>query len=269
MPQMPPVTAHLDEHLKAVAGLAKSGRIHLLNQLALSEGETPVPSRGHPMRVGVYPLAANPMHRGHVLVGLTAMATIGLDEVIFIIAGADRRKPSILSADTRHRLCRLLAMNPALRMDAFYIAGAHHYRRPTPAEKTDTIVVSAVFVDGNGEGGLVSTVGTSLDVRMLPPIPLSLCSTDVRKALCMGELCEALFRCPMQAFSKSGRPICTGKEASARKARIASQECTRDLTFAADRPASFDAHHFALKAYLMRSPAVQSFMGNDAICAVV
>ena len=31
----------------------------------------------------------------------------------------------------------------------------------------------------------------------------------------------------------------------------------------------FAAHHFALKAYLMRSPAVQSLTGKDAICAVV
>lgn len=258
------VTASLDERLKAVADLAKSGRIHPFNQLALSEGDASVPSSERPLRVGFYPLAANPMHWGHVLVGLTAMASIGLDKVIFIIAGADRRKPSLLSADIRHRLGRsiikmfhplfaysplalrtdldgetnfgrLLAMNSHLRIDAYYIAGADHYRRSTPAGKADTIAklervveeqaassqhsVSAVFVDRNGEGGQVDKVDTFLDVRLLPPIPLSLSSTAVRKALCRDELCEASVSLPYSSLLEvraaelyGGRGQCKGGE---------------------------------------------------------
>ena len=94
------------ERLSAILELAESGRIQLFRRLVLAEGDEPAPVEERPLRLGIYPLAANPMHWGHILVGLSAMASLRLDKVVFIIAGEDSRKPSMTSAETRHRLAR-------------------------------------------------------------------------------------------------------------------------------------------------------------------
>ncbi len=235
------VAGHLAERLDAVDDLISSGRIRPHCQLALSDGEAPISSGERLLRVGVYPLAANPMHWGHVLVGLTAVISIGLDKVVFIIAGSDRRKLFMVAADSRHRLGRsviemfhplfaysplafgtefdgetnlgrLLRLNLRSPMDAFYIAGADHYRRTTPAGEADTIAklerlvedqggstrqtVSAVFVDRDAALAHARKVDTFLNVHLLPSIPMSVSSTAVRRALCADQLCEASVSLP-------------------------------------------------------------------------
>lgn len=266
------VAKSLDDRLGAVAELAKFGQIYPFRQLALSECDAPVPTDERPLRVGVYPLAANPMHWGHILVALTAMASIRLDKVVFIIAGADGRKPSMLSADTRHRLgrsviemfCplfaysplaldtdldgetnfgRLLRLNSYLRVDAFYIAGADHYRRTTPEGDADTIAklervfekqggnlrhtISAVFVGRNGAGREVGKVDTFLDVHFLPPIPLSLSSTAVRRALCREDLCEASVSLPYSCLLEIRRGRLYGSQGNCAEAEDCSAEPSR------------------------------------------
>ncbi len=96
------------------------------------------------------------------------MASLRLDKVVFVIAGTDCRKPSMLPAEIRHRLGRsvietfdpvfaysslalhtgydgetnfgrLLCLNSRQRMEAFYIAGADHYSRANTQGEPDTI----------------------------------------------------------------------------------------------------------------------------------
>jgi len=235
--------ACLDERLTAISDLANSDHIRPLRRIAVEKYGAPVPVEERPLRIGVYPLAANPLHWGHVLVGLTAMGIMGLDKIIFLIAGVDSRKPSMLSAVARHRLGRsaieifhplfaysslalrtsldgetnferLLGLNSRQRIDAFYIAGADHYRRTTARGDPDTIqklesivekqnkttrglhTISAVFLDREGIAEEQGKVATFLKVHVLPPVPLSFSSTSARQALCKEAFSEVLMSLP-------------------------------------------------------------------------
>ena len=98
-------------------------------------------------------------------------------------------------------------------MDAFYIAGADHYRRTTASGEPDTIAklerveeqeeagsrlqtVSAIFLHREGMKGEQGKVTTSLNVHVLPPIPFSFSSSAVRHALCKQAFSEALGSLP-------------------------------------------------------------------------
>jgi hypothetical protein len=114
-----------------------------------------------PLRIGVFPIAANPFHWAHLLAGLLAMERYGLDQVRYVIAGRDRRKPDLAPEDERHSMARavlqlfspLLSYSPVARgtdfcgeenlfrllaefpdrpIHAFYIAGSDHYQRTRP-----------------------------------------------------------------------------------------------------------------------------------------
>jgi nicotinic acid mononucleotide adenylyltransferase len=146
----------------------KDGVICPHMKLAVSDMDLPRAFYNRAVRIGVYPISANPLHWGHIAVGLSAMAAYKLDKVIFVPAGADPRK-DLLPVDWRHGTCReilqkfsplfeysdiarnnnndgesnvfkILALNPFQKMDAFYIAGTDHYYRFSPVKKgKDTI----------------------------------------------------------------------------------------------------------------------------------
>lgn len=241
------IGACLDERLTTISELARSDQIRPFSEIVLAEGDRPAPVEDRSLRIGVYPLAANPLHWGHILVGLTVMASMSLDKVVLLIAGADGRKPSMLSADARHRLGRstietfrplfaysplalgtdldgetnfgrLLSLNSRQRMEAFYIAGADHYRRTTARGEPDTIqklervveeqervggtrhTISAVFLDREGIERKRGQVTTCLKVHVLPPVPLSFSSTAARQALCKETFSEALVSLPYTYF---------------------------------------------------------------------
>jgi len=128
----------------------------------------PVPS-SRLTRIGVFPIAANPLHWAHLIGGLIATKSFGLDKVIYVIAGDDPRKPFMASAKIRYQIARsvlrqfhplfecssiaqggaacgeeslfrLLALNPGQRIHAFYIAGSDHaYREDPGSGRPDTI----------------------------------------------------------------------------------------------------------------------------------
>lgn len=120
-------------------------------------------------RVGFYPLAANPIHWGHVCIGLEAVAALRLDTMVYVVAGDDRRKPNLIphvfragmagvalevcaplcelsgiAAGTDYvgedNLFRFLRLHADREMDVFYVAGGDHYRRVHPVTReADTI----------------------------------------------------------------------------------------------------------------------------------
>ncbi len=134
-----------------------------------SPGQSPPLPSNRMIRLGVFPIAANPLHWAHLVCGLLAIESFGLDKVIYVIAGSDPRKPSLASAEIRHRIARsalrlfhplfeyssvaregeacgeenlfrILAMNPLQRIHAFYIAGGDHCHRADPVSgQPDTI----------------------------------------------------------------------------------------------------------------------------------
>jgi nicotinic acid mononucleotide adenylyltransferase len=121
------------------------------------------------LRVGFYPVSADPLHWGHLLIGLSAMARFKLDKVVYAIAGHDPRKPEMTPPTARHpmgqsilnmftplfeyspvaledeldgesSLFKMLALHGGRRIKAFYIAGSDHCRRVDPVTgSADTI----------------------------------------------------------------------------------------------------------------------------------
>ena len=54
------------------------------------------------LRLGIYPVAANPFHWAHLLIGLSALVRFRLDKIIYVIPGSDPRKPALAAAEIRH-----------------------------------------------------------------------------------------------------------------------------------------------------------------------
>ena len=242
------VAARAGEQLRVIERLVKSGLLDPFCRVTVAqEQSTPAPDERR-SRVGVYPIAADPIHWGHILVGLTAMASMRLDKVVYVIAGIDPRKPEMVQAGIRHRLGRsvielfspflaysplalgtdldgetnfgrLLALNERQKMDAFYLAGADHYRRTNDRGEPDTIAklervveqhnhrcadrhkVSVVFVRRAGVPELSSPVATSLRVHVLPPLDLHFSSTAIRRALCDPTRSAALASLPYASLN--------------------------------------------------------------------
>lgn len=130
-------------------------------KIRTSSAEPQYPAVSKTLRIGIYPVAANPFHWAHMLAGLSALVRFRLDKVVYLISGSDPRKPSMISAEIRHfmgkevlkmfaplfgysssamgsnddgetNMFKMLALNPEQRIDAFYIVGADHYHRIHP-----------------------------------------------------------------------------------------------------------------------------------------
>ncbi|MBN2108700.1 MAG: hypothetical protein JW832_14845 [Deltaproteobacteria bacterium] len=157
------------EHLFIIQNLCYDGDIDPRAWICASHDDAPGLPYPRRLRVGFYPIAANPLHWGHLIIGLRAMACLQLDRVVYIIAGRDPRKPDMVPADFRHimardslklfgplfacsslaqyngydgetNLYRMLMLNPKQPMDVFYIAGGDHCRRFYPGtEYPDTL----------------------------------------------------------------------------------------------------------------------------------
>ncbi|MBI5594746.1 MAG: hypothetical protein HY928_01515 [Elusimicrobia bacterium] len=124
--------------------------------------------QGRELRVGVYPVAADPFQWAHLLIGLRAMAAFRLDKVVYVLAGDDPRKPSMTPVSFRHpmgqavldqfaplfeysaiavgttydgetNIFQMLALNKRQRMKAFYLVGGDHYRLKDKNGGDDTL----------------------------------------------------------------------------------------------------------------------------------
>jgi len=240
------IEGYAEKNLASVAELMWTGQIDPYRRTRLAESEGPAPTYGRPLRLGIFPIAADPLHWGHILCALSAQAIMKLDKVVFVIAGADPRKPWLSASDVRLRLgksvidlfqplfasspialgteldgetncLRLLALNPDQRIDAFYIAGTDHCRRVDSDGRPDTVqklerglkaspgwgrrnhTVSMLFLE-RGEANAGDLARSSLDIHVLPSIPVSCSSTAIRKTLSNGGLCEALATLPFAAY---------------------------------------------------------------------
>ncbi|MFA6029707.1 MAG: hypothetical protein WC969_07635 [Elusimicrobiota bacterium] len=136
--------------------------------LRASAEDAPVKPEARTLRVGVYPVAADPFQWAHLIIGLRAIAELKLDKVVFILQGDDTRKPNMTEAAFRHpmgravleqfsplfqyssigvgntfdgetNIFRILELNPEQKIDAFYIVGGDHYRFTTESGSDDTL----------------------------------------------------------------------------------------------------------------------------------
>ncbi|MCX5795396.1 MAG: hypothetical protein NTY77_07885 [Elusimicrobia bacterium] len=151
----------IDQHIK-------SGAIDPSSQVRTSASDSAKPVVGRQLRVGIYPVAGDPLHWAHLLIGLQAIAQLKLDKVIFILQGDDVRKPDLTRTEIRHpmgqavleafkpffeyssiavgtgydgetNIFRMLALNPQQKMDAFYMVGDDHYKLKNAKGGDDTI----------------------------------------------------------------------------------------------------------------------------------
>jgi len=156
--------------LAQIASHLSHGRIVPRAPLRVSRRQpVPVPSQ-RVVRVGVYPVNGNPLHWGHLLCALGAIAELQLDQVVFLVQGIDSRKLEASRATQvdRHRMARqvlahlhplvsysnvglgnsrigeenlfhLLRMNATQPMIAFYMVGTDHYRLVDRHGNPDTL----------------------------------------------------------------------------------------------------------------------------------
>ncbi len=163
------IVLSLTQLLDQTAVLWSKGEIDPFAEIRTSRDDAEKLSMGKTLRIGIYPVAANPLHWAHVLIGLSALVKFRLDKIIYVISGSDPRKPELISAEIRYligkkvfdmfaplfgyspialgdycdgeiNIFKILALNPQQKIDAFYIVGADHYHRINPVTgNPDTI----------------------------------------------------------------------------------------------------------------------------------
>lgn len=226
-PVLDHVRAEADDSLTRIEGHIAAGRIDPSLAIRTHEDHPEVAAPHRAPRVGVFPVAADPFQWAHLLTGLRAMADHRLDRVIYVLAGDDERKPEMTPVLHRHpmglavletfaplfgyspiavgtnhdgetNIFRILALNTAHAVHAYYLVGGDHYQRQYPNGKDDTIAklekkvgdaslghdpenhkVTVAFIARGTE--VQGSVPTTLDVAFLPGMPFEASSTQIRK----------------------------------------------------------------------------------------
>ncbi|HEX4049051.1 MAG TPA: hypothetical protein VH309_14495 [Elusimicrobiota bacterium] len=161
------VARESDRALARIQRRLDAGEIDPSRTVRLSEADLEPADDAH-ARIGVYPVAADPFQWGHLLIALRAVGDLGLDKVVFVLAGDDPRKPSMTPVEQRHpmgrevlaafepffayspiavgttldgetNVFRILALNPGRRVDAWYMVGDDHYRVLDKKGNPDTL----------------------------------------------------------------------------------------------------------------------------------
>ncbi|MDE2291568.1 MAG: hypothetical protein KGL53_05750, partial [Elusimicrobia bacterium] len=185
LPLIEQVRTEGDALLSEIDRLMRSGEVDPRARLRLGPDSPRVRPQKRPLRVGVYPVAADPFQWAHLLIGLRAIAAFRLDKVVFVLAGDDPRKPNMTKADFRHpmgravldafapffeyspialgtdydgetNIFRLMALNPDQAMKAFYLVGGDHYRRQDKNGNPDTLgkIEAKLAAPGGRDHGL-------------------------------------------------------------------------------------------------------------------
>jgi glycosidase len=163
------VRTHAEQLLGSIDKLLRKGTIQPDSKLRVSEDDPLAPVTQRTMRIGVYPVAADPFHWAHLLIGLQAIGKLNLDKVVFVMAGDDKRKPEMTPHGIRHALgravlrvfrpffeyssiavgtdydgetnvFRILKLNPDQPIHAYYLVGDDHYRLKDKNGNDDTIL---------------------------------------------------------------------------------------------------------------------------------
>lgn len=164
--------------LGRIADHLHDGRIAVPSPVRIGSSASCLPPVGGVARIGVFPVNGNPIHWGHLLCALEAIAELELDQVVLLVQGSDARKPQAKrTQDDRHALARqvvtlleplvaysdvglgntfvgeenlfrLLRLNPQTAIVAHYLVGGDHYRVTDQAGRPDTLArLEANMVD--------------------------------------------------------------------------------------------------------------------------
>jgi nicotinic acid mononucleotide adenylyltransferase len=161
------VAIESDRALSRIQVRLDAGDIDPSRTVRLSEDAPEIKDGAH-AHIGVYPVAADPFQWGHLLIALRAVGELGVDKVVFVLAGDDPRKPTMTPVALRHpmgrevldvfapffayspiavgttldgetNIFRILALNPGRRVDAWYMVGDDHYRLVDKKGNPDTL----------------------------------------------------------------------------------------------------------------------------------
>lgn len=167
IPLLETVAVESDRALARIQERLDAREIDPSRAIRLSESDPEAADDSH-AHVGVYPVAADPFQWGHLLIALRAVGDLGVDKVVFVLAGDDPRKPTMTPVATRHpmgrevldafapffayspiavgttldgetNIFRILALNPGRRVDAWYMVGDDHYRLVDKKGNPDTL----------------------------------------------------------------------------------------------------------------------------------
>lgn len=162
------VATEADKALAKIQERLDKGEIDPATKIRLSEADPQLPASVRRARIGVYPVAADPFQWGHLLIALRAVGELGVDKVVFVLAGDDVRKPTMTPVEHRHpmgrdvldifapffeyspiavgttfdgetNIFRILALNPAQGVEAWYMVGDDHYRLVDKKGNPDTL----------------------------------------------------------------------------------------------------------------------------------
>ncbi|MDP3543946.1 MAG: hypothetical protein Q8T11_15870 [Elusimicrobiota bacterium] len=162
------VAGEADRALAAIQKRLDAGEIDPSMNLRVDPDGAPVAPRSRPVKVGVYPVAADPFHWGHLIVALRAVGDLSVDKVVFVLAGDDPRKPAMTPVLERHpmgievlngfapffvyspiavgtqfdgetNIFRILALNSGVPIQAWYMVGDDHYRLTDKKGNPDTL----------------------------------------------------------------------------------------------------------------------------------
>lgn len=162
------VAGEADRALAAIQARLDAGEIDPSLGLRVDPDGAPVSPHSRPLKVGVYPVAADPFHWGHLIVALRAVGDLSVDKVVFVLAGDDPRKPTMTPVLERHpmgvevlngfapffvyspiavgtqfdgetNIFRILALNSGVPIQAWYMVGDDHYRLTDKKGNPDTL----------------------------------------------------------------------------------------------------------------------------------
>lgn len=167
-PLLRTIGEHAYGHLRRVAEHLRRGEIDPSVRIRTGAQDAPAPVVDRELRIGIYPVAADPFQWAHLLVGLQAAAELKLDKIVYVLAGDDPRKPQMTKVAQRHpmgqavlslfaplfayspiavgteydgetNMFRILSLNPLQKMVAYYIVGDDHYKVVDKKGRPDTI----------------------------------------------------------------------------------------------------------------------------------
>jgi len=177
----------LREHLDRVEELIVEGAIQPWRRVRLCREDVEPPMEERPIRLGIYPVSANPLHWGHLLAGLSAIVTLGLDKVVYAVA-EDNRCADVMPEELRlcatrelltsfeplfcyypisreteydggSSLFSILELNSGQKIDAFYLAEADGSLRDHPVmgvsdtiRKLENGIIRRIYSGEHGEG---------------------------------------------------------------------------------------------------------------------
>lgn len=191
---------------------------------------------GGPSAVGIMGGSFDPIHLGHLVTAEQARADLGLDEVVFIPAGAQPQKSQQTPAELRYLMTVLAtAANPAFsvsrleidrpgptftvdtlrsmrqhRPDArlFFITGADAILNILTWKDSEECLRLAKFVAATRPGydlGKLESEGLRDHVRILDVPALAISSSDVRKRFGNGRPVRYLIPTEVEQFARKYR----------------------------------------------------------------